>query len=202
MSDDLAERRGLETAVYQPAEDSALLVSAAIPRIARDDRALDLGTGSGWVGATIARETGATVIASDVNPHACRSAAEAGLASVRGDGTTPFRNRTFDVIAFNPPYLPAQPAGARDDWMESALTGGRDGRAVIERVLPDIGRVLRPDGRLLLVASTLTGIDAVLETAATVGLDGEVIAEESFPFETLVVLECTPASADGDHCGD
>lgn len=194
---DLAERRGMETEVYQPAEDSRLLASVATERITASDRVLDVGTGSGYVAARIASETGAAVCASDVNPHACRRArANAGeegieLPVVRGDLTRPFRADTFDRVVFNPPYLPADPDAERDDWMERALSGGESGRAVIEPFLDDVGRVLAPDGELLLLLSTLTGIEAVAAYAADRGLAAQTAREESYPFERLAVLSIT-----------
>ena len=42
----------------------------------------------------------------------------------------------FDLIVFNPPYLPTQPEERIDDWLEYALDGGVDGRAVITRFAP------------------------------------------------------------------
>ena len=88
--DDLAARRGVETAVYQPAEDSALLARAAVETIAENERVLEVGTGSGWVAARVASETGASVVASDLNPHACRQARERARTprtGTEGDGS-------------------------------------------------------------------------------------------------------------------
>ena len=79
---DLAERRGMETRVYGAAEDSHLLARAAVERVESGDLLLDVGTGSGYVAATVAETTGARVIGSDINPHACRRADEAGVEAV------------------------------------------------------------------------------------------------------------------------
>jgi len=196
MTDDgdrpaLADRRGVER-VYQPAEDSKLLADAGVERVATGDRLLDVGTGSGYVAAR-AREAGARVVGSDLNPHACRQAREAGVSVVRGDLTAPFRVDTFDMVAFNPPYLPANPDTGWGDWMERALSGGEDGRAAIDPFLADVRRALAPDGVALLLVSTLTDPDAVRETARTYGLDVSEVARDSYPFEQLLVLALSPA---------
>lgn len=184
---DLADRRGLDTDVYQPAEDSRLLVEAASEAIEPGWLALDCGTGSGYVGERIA-ETGADVIAADINPHACRQARERGLETVRANLLDPFRANAFDAVCFNPPYLPTDPEHEWDDWMELALSGGESGRAVIEPFLDGVARVLTPGGVIFLLVSSLTGFEAVIERAENEGFDATVLREESFPFETLSVV--------------
>ena len=197
-SSDLADRRGLDTTVYQPAEDSGLLAEAAVSR-ARG-LTLEVGTGSGWVAERLLAETDCTVVASDINPHACRQARDRGLAVVRADLLGPFRSDSFETILFNPPYLPTDPDNDWDDWMEQALSGGTTGRKLIAPFLADAPRVLASGGRVLLLVSSLTGFDAVLELAAEAGCEAETVREESFPFETLSILELTvadtPQSAD------
>ena len=184
--DALADRRGVERTVYQPAEDSRLLAEAAVEH-ARG-RTLEVGTGSGWVAERIASETDCTVIASDYNPDACRQARERGLQAVRADLVEPFRADSLDTVAFNPPYLPTDPDNEWDDWMERALSGGESGRAVIDPFLDTVGRVLRPDGVVLLLVSSLTGFEAVVDRAAANGFAATTVRQESYPFETLSIL--------------
>ncbi|WP_440990048.1 HemK2/MTQ2 family protein methyltransferase [Haloarchaeobius baliensis] len=191
MADDLAERRGIETEVYQPAEDSHLLAEAAIAD-GVSGTVVEVGTGSGYVAERIAAETDARVVATDLNPHACEQArerSEHGVGVVRADLVAPFRDGSLDAVVFNPPYLPADDAAARNDWMEVALTGGEDGRAVIDPFLDDVARVLAPDGVVYLLVSSLTGVDDVVDRAAANGFSAVALRDESFPFETLTVLK-------------
>ncbi|THE65942.1 methyltransferase domain-containing protein [Salinadaptatus halalkaliphilus] len=185
---DLREQRGETTDVYQPAEDSQLLADAVCDRVA-DGLVLEVGTGSGYVAGRIAEETNAQVVATDLNPHAVRQARDEGVEAIRADLVSPFANDSFDAVAFNPPYLPTDPDNEWDDWMERALSGGEDGRAVIDPFLETVGRVLAPDGVVYLLVSSLTGVDEVVERAGEHGFSAVAIAEESFPFETLTVLE-------------
>jgi len=62
---------------------------------------------------------------------------------------------------------------------------------LIRPFLAAVGRVLRPEGRVYLLVSSLTDVDAVVELAEAAGLDAAEIASEPFPFERLVVLEIT-----------
>jgi release factor glutamine methyltransferase len=183
----LADLRDVET-VYGPAEDSRLLAEAVVEHATAGDRVLDLGTGSGYVGLRIRRETGADVVGSDLNPAACRRAAGEGLPVVRADMFGPFRSGSFDVVCCNPPYLPTPPEQEWGDWMERALSGGPEGRAVVDPFLAGVDRVLAPGGEALLLVSTLTGLAEVRETATAAGLDANIVAEESHPFERLVVF--------------
>jgi release factor glutamine methyltransferase len=182
----LADRRDTPD-VYQPAEDSHLLATAAREEVAPGERALDVGTGSGYVAAAL-DDRGARVVASDLNPAACEQARDRGLSVVRGDMLTPVRDDAFDVVTFNPPYLPTPEHKEWDDWMERALSGGEDGRRLVDPFLDDVARVLTHDGRVLLLVSSLTDIDAVREYANDRGLAGQVVAEEKHPYERLVVL--------------
>jgi release factor glutamine methyltransferase len=188
----LADRRDTET-VYQPAEDSRLLAGTALAHVAESDRVLDAGTGSGYVAHRIAEETGARVVGSDLNPHACRQARDAGVPAVRADLLTPFREDAFDVVVCNPPYLPTAPDREWDDWMERALSGGETGREVIEPLVEDLRRVLAPDGEAFLLVSSLTGIEAVRDHARANGLTTMEADSESHPYERLVVLHLKPA---------
>jgi release factor glutamine methyltransferase len=184
--DALADRRGLEREVYQPAEDSRLLAEAAVDH-ARG-RTLEVGTGSGWVAERIAAETDAEVVASDYNPAACRQARARAVQVVRADLVKPFRDGSLDTVAFNPPYLPTDPDNEWDDWMERALSGGESGREVIDPFLDTVGRVLRPGGRVLLLVSSLTGFDSVVARAEANGFAVSTVRQESYPFEVLSIL--------------
>lgn len=191
MARDLAERRGVETEVYQPAEDSHLLAEAVVAD-GVSGTVVEVGTGSGYVAERIAAETGSQVVATDLNPHACvqaRERTEHGVEVVRADLLEPFRAGAFDAVVFNPPYLPTDDAAARNDWMEVALTGGEDGRAVVDPFLDDVGRVLAPGGAVYLLVSSLTGVDEVVDHAAGNGFSAVALRDESFPFETLTVLK-------------
>lgn len=174
--------------VYGVADDSELLARAAIDAVSPSSLVLDVGTGSGYVASEIA-ETGASVVGTDVNPHACQHAEENGIPAVRGDLVEPFRDDTFDVIAFNPPYLPSDGDDDREDWMDVALYGGADGRRVLDPFVDSVGRVLAPDGTVLVVLSTLTGVDAVRERARANGFRTETVAQRGEAYGKVLVLQ-------------
>ena len=131
----------------------------------------------------------ADVIATDINPHAVCAAKQKGVEVVRTDLARGLRG-PFDLVIFNPPYLPTLDEEKIDDWLEYALDGGRNGRAVIERLANEVGRVLAPGGRILLLISSLTGIDATIDIFEGAGYRVEIVERRQVFEEDLRVLKC------------
>jgi release factor glutamine methyltransferase len=138
------------------------LLSRAAP--GRADRAADLGTGTGVIGLTLAAERpGLAVLCTDLSPVAlavtAKNAAILGLAGrvalLRGDLAAAIASGSLDLVAANPPYVPAAAIAGlepevRDHDPRPALDGGADGLRVVARVLAQAGRVLRPGGHLVM----------------------------------------------------
>lgn len=154
-------------AVLIPRPETETLVLEALtflkPRTA--PAVLDLGTGSGCIGITIAHEKkDARVTAVDVSPDALtvakRNAEKNGVAErvtfLQGDLFAPLPpDSQFDLIASNPPYIAHNEFAAlqpdvRDHEPRAALDGGADGLNFYRRIAADAGRFLKPGGRLLL----------------------------------------------------
>lgn len=171
--------------VYQPEADTYLLLGAARNEVKPGDRILEVGTGSGTISCELVKVS--DVVATDINPHAVLCASEAGLDVVRTDLFSGIRG-PFDLVVFNPPYLPTRAEERIDDWLEYALDGGISGRTVIERFAADAGRILGPGGRILLLVSSLTGLSAVEELFTRLGYRVEIISEQAVEDEMLYVL--------------
>ena len=181
----------LADAVYEPAEDSYLLIDAALNEIAGSKqrlRILEIGTGSGIVTAAMMRDAPEhRYAATDISPHAVACAKANRVPVVRADLFRGIRGR-FDLIVFNPPYLPTAPAERVDGWLDYAWNGGDDGRAVIDRFLEHAPAFLADRGSILLLLSSLTGIETVRERMASAGLLVHEVASMRCPGEVLVVL--------------
>lgn len=180
--------------VYPVEEDTRLFLEAALAEIRAADRVLEVGTGSGHVAASLVRRA-TRVVALDINPHAAAAARSLGLEVVRSDLLAGIRG-PFDLVLFNPPYLPTDPAERLDDWLEYALDGGSDGRRTIARFLGELDRILAGGGRALLLISTLTGPSEVAALARAAGLRGTVVLERRVEDETLMVLRLERGCAD------
>ena len=120
---------------------------------------LDLCAGSGAIGcAALARLPDARVYFGEVDPaheatiqknirenHLDASRASVGI----GDLFQPFGDMTFDVIASNPPYVPADrtlPASVAEYEPPRALFAGDDGLEYIRRIAAELPRRLAPGG--------------------------------------------------------
>jgi release factor glutamine methyltransferase len=182
----LVTHEDAERDVYPPSEDTYLLRDAAVEEARNDDNALEVGTGSGVVAEAL-DERLECVVATDTNPSAVRATDERGVSSVRTDLVGAL-DATFDLVVFNPPYLPSTDE-TPDDSMSGALGGGETGRETAERFLEDVKRVLAPEGRVLLVASSLSGIE---EFENREDYTVERVASERYFFEDIVVLRLTP----------
>lgn len=86
--------------VYAPAEDTWLLLRAAGKECHDGERVLEIGCGSGIISASLSGR--ASVLATDINPHAVRAARDRGIEVVRTDLAAGICGR-FDLILFNPP---------------------------------------------------------------------------------------------------
>ncbi|HUU76648.1 MAG TPA: HemK2/MTQ2 family protein methyltransferase [Methanoregulaceae archaeon] len=175
--------------VYQPREDTYLLARAALAEVAAGELVLEMGTGSGYIARRL-MESGARVVATDINPFAVKAAKSEGLEVIRTDLFHGLCG-PFDLIVFNPPYLPTRPEERIDDWLEYALDGGPDGRKVIEIFAKQAAKVLPPAGRILLLISSLTGPAEVKKIFRRLGFRVEVVRKERVCDEDLLVLRCT-----------
>ena len=176
--------------VYEPAEDSFLLADAALSEVRDRDRVLEVGCGSGIISAVIKANTKASVVGIEINPFAARCSKENGIEVIRGDLLSCIKGE-FDLIIFNPPYLPTNEMERTKDWINAALDGGYDGRSIIKRFLNEAGNCLSNNGKILLLISSMTGIGEVRSELISLGYSILEISRERLDFEQLIVLAAT-----------
>ncbi len=173
--------------VYEPAEDTHLLLNASLKEVGPTDRVLEMGCGRGLISRRLVPLAG-TVLATDINPSAARSLQRTGIDAIRADLFCGIRSR-FDLVVFNPPYLPTAEDEVLEGWLNFAFDGGITGRDTINRFLEALEDHLDPErGRALLLVSSLCGLSEVAEKAEREGLKVEAVAREKHFFEELFVL--------------
>jgi release factor glutamine methyltransferase len=106
------------------------------------------------------------------------------VRTLRGDMFTPVSGDSFDLIVANPPYVPGDEA-LPTRGIARAWEGGLDGRVLVDRLLTDAPRHLRPGGRLLVIHSSFTGERKTCDRLRSAGLKAEVLARHTGPLGPL-----------------
>ncbi|MGA8856807.1 MAG: HemK2/MTQ2 family protein methyltransferase [Candidatus Bathyarchaeia archaeon] len=171
--------------VYSPSDDTFLMLDALAKIPIEGKKVLDVGTGSGILSLFCAAR-GAHVTATDVNELCLQTAQKAARTlglSIRSILSDMFSNvrEQFNVIIFNPPYLPSSTVEDR------TVDGGPDGTALSKRFLRSLADHLERDGTALLLVSSLND-SASLFSAGIPEFQYEVTAKRSLFFEELQVL--------------
>ncbi|HLE07556.1 MAG TPA: HemK2/MTQ2 family protein methyltransferase [archaeon] len=174
--------------VYEPREDSFLLAEAFEKEIKtkKYKNILDLGCGSGLL-AIIAAKKGCKVTAADIEKKtlecAEKNAAEnsAEISFVLSDLSQNVSGK-FDMIVFNPPYLPEKISADARVW-----AAGENSELII-RAISSLKDSLESDGKFLMVASSLSGIEEILKKFEDEGFIAAVTSEKKIPWETLCII--------------
>ncbi len=178
-------------AVLIPRPETELLVESVVEFAAGSPlKCAEIGTGSGAVAISIARELpGAVIYATDLSQGALdlanenAEAAGVGKAVVllHGDlfGPLPHELAGFlDAVVSNPPYIPTDdirslPPEIGDYEPREALDGGPDGLGVVRRLIAESPAFLRPGGLLAIEIGHDQG-DRVADLAGSDFADIEV----------------------------
>ena len=178
--------------VYIPAEDSYLLADNL--EIKQGQSVLEIGTGSGIVAMYASRLTD-NITVTDINFDACELARknfeDNGIENIEilfGNLFEPVKNRKFDVILFNTPYLPTEEDEVLDDTINYAFDGGLNGRKVIDLFLNELGNHLNDNGIVQIIQSSLSGNEETLEKLDQLGFVSEIAAKEHFFFEDITLI--------------
>ncbi|MEQ2174981.1 hypothetical protein GOODEAATRI_013376 [Goodea atripinnis] len=167
--------RGSFQDVYEPAEDSFLLIDA----LEKDaERLLHMSC-------------------TDVNPAAAQCTARTAscnrvsLQPVITDLVESLLPRLcgkVDVLLFNPPYVvtPSEEVGSRG--IEAAWAGGERGREVTDRFLPLVAQLLSSEGLCYLITIAENNPEEIMGLLCQSGLEGESCLSTRAGNERLSVL--------------
>jgi release factor glutamine methyltransferase len=171
--------------VYPPSEDTFLLLACL--EIDSNKKVLEMGCGTGIIALHCAK-AGGLVTAVDINPKAvdcARANAKVNGLDVKVLHSDLFQDveGSFDLIIFNPPYVPDDIRGE----IERSWAGGEDGVRVLERFLKDAPGHLVKGGRILVLLST-TMEDAALQCVLSQFVRDRLSSKRLF-FEEIWVEE-------------
>lgn len=175
---------GTPKEIYSPSDDSFLMLDALSKIPVKGEEVLDIGTGSGIL-ALFCALRGGHVMATDIDEkilhHAQRAAQSLGV-TLRVALSDLFENipEQFDLIMFNPPYLPST------STEDVTIDGGKQGKALAERFLEGLGAHLKKDGTALLLLSSASDPDSLAETYSNFAFS--TATSRALFFEELRVL--------------
>ena len=178
--------------VYIPSDDTFLLAENL--EIKEGQSVLEIGTGSGLVSMYASLLTD-DVTATDINYNALELAEKNfklnNINTIKlefGDLFEPVKDKKFDVILFNTPYLPTDSDDIINDDLNYAFDGGLDGRKVIDRFINQVSNHLNEKGIVQIIQSSLSDNDRTLDMFDRNGFVAEIGESEKFFFEEIVLI--------------
>jgi release factor glutamine methyltransferase len=189
----------LHPEVYKPAEDTFLLIDSI--KLSVGDTVFELGSGTGLI-ALYCSSLGANVVCCDINPVAVELIKKNYLINqnlLRGNFDVRIGSLfsvlnykdSFDVIIFNPPYLPTikEDLVGGSGWFDTAVSGGIDGLNIIKRFINQVSGFLRENGRIYFVFSSLSNKDKLENIIKKNNFIFEIVNSYRFDDETIYVYK-------------
>lgn len=175
--------------VYSPEDDSYLLSETLKNYLKKalkknpEIKFLEVGVGSG-IQLNTALDCGikkTNIFGVDINSDAVRECKKMGFKCNESDLFSKVDGK-FDLIVFNPPYLPEDEIEPEDSKL--ITTGGKTGSELINKFLVQAKKHLTKEGKILLLVSSLTnGI-------SWAGCKKNLLSRKKIFFEELKVYEC------------
>ena len=175
---------------YKPAEDSyflAEIVKNYIQKIKNKNiLVLDMGTGSGIQSENLInlgiKPNNITAI--DINENAIKQTKKLKIKTLKSDLFEKINNQKYNLIIFNPPYLPENKFDKKPD-----TTGGKLGDETIIRFTQQLKSHLAENGICFLLTSSLTPEKTWKEEIKKQKLKLKKLADKKLFFEKLYVWE-------------
>ena len=151
----------MDSSIYKPAEDSYLMsriLKEKLPNLLKQNpelNFLEIGTGSG-IHLETAKKLGIkkeNIFSSDINPKAVSHCNNLGYNCIQSNLFEKINNK-YDIIIFNPPYLPEDKQEPKDSKLNT--TGGEKGNEIIIKFLEKAKDYLKKNGKIFLITSSLS----------------------------------------------
>jgi len=169
--------------VYKPDEDS-YLIAEFVKKYAKGKKVLDMGTGTGILAETALKSGAKEVLACDIDKEAVKEAEKKGIKAVSSDLFKNVKGK-FDLIIFNPPYLPKDKREGKD----TDTSGGKKGYELTLRFLKQAEKHLEEKGFILIVVSSLSKPEELYSRIKELGLKYKILGEKKMFFETIYAVK-------------
>jgi release factor glutamine methyltransferase len=143
---------------------------------------LEMGFGSGAVITSASERFRLAVGTEVIGLQDAKLAKGPRVELVLADRAMCFRDGVFDLVFFNPPYLPSA------QTEDPVVDGGPTGVEVPMHFLEEALRVTRKDGTIVALLSSEGDLKSFLSHCDDLGLEVESIMEKKLFYETLSVF--------------
>ncbi|MCF7871762.1 methyltransferase [Candidatus Woesearchaeota archaeon] len=174
--------------MYEPAEDSYLLKETTKQHCKKNKikSSLDIGTGTGIIAEELAKHS-EKVVAIELDLDTIKKIKNKLNKKIKLIHSDLFENipkQKFDVITFNPPYLP------KGDYPEDKeLTSGKTGLNTTIKFLKQAKEYLSKNGTILFIASSHAEIELLEKTMKKLKYGFKELKKQHIFFEDIMVYE-------------
>lgn len=166
---------------YTPSDDTFFFAECIANE--KGDAALEIGTGSGYLGK-ILQEKFSLVVGTDINHSALKSQNYKIQNSICCKGADALK-KEFDLVICNLPYLPSETI------QDITTDGGPEGLVVPLEIINSVIPCVRPGGKLLFLTSSLANYQTLIEKTKSLGFSVTILAKKQLFFEELIMVQAT-----------
>ncbi|MEM0465766.1 MAG: Rossmann-like fold-containing protein [Candidatus Pacearchaeota archaeon] len=174
--------------IYEPAEDSYLLSSIlekVLKNLGKKIKILDMGSGSGIQAETCKNLGFNDILTVDINQDSVKNLRKKGFKAINSNLFSKInKNKKFDVIIFNPPYLPENRFDKNLD-----VSGGKEGYELIIKFLRQARYYLNKKGFILLLFSSVSKPKIIKSKAKEYGFKLILLKKQKIFFEELYIYK-------------
>jgi HemK-related putative methylase len=188
--------------VYLPSEDTDLMLAVIKTEISNQNilfnTAIEIGAGNGFLSLCV-YDFVRTIYSVDINPivvdYLLRTKKKYNLDKqiiLQSDLFSKIdQNQKFDLIIFNPPYVPSEEISTekQTSGIDLAVDGGKDGAEIINKFIDQLFFFLSDSGVCYLLISSLNKQKKIEELLKKNNLFFEIVGSKKLFFEELFVLK-------------
>lgn len=173
--------------IYEPREDSFFLANFLKNYLKKNKvkNYLDMGTGSGILSGVASEFIDKDkILAVDINLASVKILKKKNFSSLKSNLFSKIpRNKKFDLITFNAPYLPEDENYKEPKESKTITTGGKRGDEISIKFLKQAEKFLKNNGRIFLLISSLTPLERIKK------FNPKKVSEKKLFLEKLFILE-------------
>ncbi|XP_039275621.1 methyltransferase N6AMT1-like [Nilaparvata lugens] len=171
---------------------------ARLPSWRHGSLVVELGSGAGLVITAMAQalQGRAHCVAVDINPEACRATKataqlnNAQVEVIRGDLLDCLQPGCIDLLIFNPPYVVTHPDEIHQgDGINRSYAGGIRGRQVMDRLFPQLPRLMAPRSCVYMVVIDENDPQQIAKLLQDLGFESSVVMSRRAGVERLSVMK-------------